>query len=462
LRQAWPARKKRGLSFAHRRELVKQSAAKLYDHGVDSGIIQAGFPTRPEVPFQVASVQTFWARAMRSSAIEKPAADLVVVDEAHHATAHTYAKIIEGYPGAVILGLTATPCRSDGRGLGNAFDCLIECPSVQTLIDLGFLVPTKVFAPTIPDLDGVKVDHSDYVEAQLAERMDKPQLTGDIVAHWHRLAERRKTVVFATNVEHSVHLRDEFQRSGVWAEHIDASTQAEDRDRILADLAAGRVEVVTNCAVLTEGWDSPCVGCIILARPTKSMGLYRQMVGRVIRPYEGKSFALVLDHAGATLQHGFVEEPVLWTLDPDKRAVNPVHSARSQAPGQKLTTCPECDAIRMAGKPCTACGWKPRVRGKAIDVAEGELGHYEAAQRRQANAFTFLEREKFHGQLLWIAQERGYAKANGWAAHKYKEKFKDWPSRSHVAPVEPDPAVRSWVRSRQIAYAKAMEKRRAA
>lgn len=453
-------KKKRGLFFAHRRELVKQSAAKLYDHGVDAGIIQAGFPSRPDVPFQVASVQTFWARAMRSMVIEKPAADLVVVDEAHHATAHTYEKILETYPEAVILGLTATPCRGDGRGLGNAFDALIECPSVQTLIDLGFLVPTKVFAPTIPDLDGVKVRHGDYVEAQLQERMDQPKLTGDIIAHWHRLAGRRRTVVFASGVEHSVHLRDEFQRSGVWAEHIDASTPVEDRDRILEDLAAGKVEVVTNAMVLTEGWDSPSVSCIVLARPTKSMGLYRQMVGRVLRTFPGKDYALVLDHAGATLQHGFVEEPVHWTLDPDKRAANPVHAARQFSPAQKLTTCPECHAIRAAGKPCKACGWKPRIRGRGIEVADGELGHYEQTQRRQADAFTELERERFHAQLLWIAREKEYA--SGWAAHKYKEKFKEWPSRSLPTPIAPDESVRAWVKSRQIAYAKAMEKKRAA
>jgi superfamily II DNA or RNA helicase len=140
----------------------------------------------------------------------------------------------------------------------------------------------------------------DYVEAQLAERMDVPKLVGDIVSHWHRLADRRRTIVFAVNVEHSVHLRNEFQLSGVAAEHLDGSTPAAERDAILARFAKGTTEVVCNVGVLTEGWDLPEIGCVIVARPTKSFGLYRQMVGRGLRPGRQR-LVLVLDHAGVTL-----------------------------------------------------------------------------------------------------------------------------------------------------------------
>ena len=163
--------------------------------------------------------------------------------------------------------------------------------------------------PEHPDLTGVRVERGDYMERQLAERMDQAKLIGDIVEHWHRLAGSGKTVVFATGVAHSVHIRDEFLRSGVLAEHIDGTTPTEERDAILARLSRGETEVVTNCMVLTEGWDQPDVSCIVLARPTKHMGLYRQMIGRVLRPAPGKEYALVLDHAGAVFQHGFVEEP---------------------------------------------------------------------------------------------------------------------------------------------------------
>ncbi len=256
----------------------------------------------------------------------------MVIDEAHHCRAKTYRKIIEAYPEAIILGMTATPCRGDGRGLGNIFDCMVECPPVQALIDLGFLVPTKVYAPVRPDLKGVRVEKGDYAKGQLAERMNQGELVGDIVTHWIRLSERRKTVVFATGVAHSVHIRDEFRRAGIMAEHVDGSTPVDERETILARLSRGEVEVVTNCMVLTEGWDQPDVSCIVLARPTKHMGLYRQMIGRVLRPSPGKTDAIVLDHAGAVFEHGFVEERVYWTLDQDKRARMPSRSSTGVDP----------------------------------------------------------------------------------------------------------------------------------
>jgi DNA repair protein RadD len=240
------AKGKRVLFLAHRRELIDQAASKLWACGIDAGIILAGRRPRPEQPVQVASVQTLWTRAFRGTSMEAPLADVIVVDEAHHVRAQTYGKILDHYPNAVVLGLTATPCRGDGRGLGNVFGTLVECPGVQELIDLSFLVPTKVYAPSTPDLSGIRVERGDYVESQLAERVNTDRLVGDIVDHWLRLAEGRKTVVFATGVAHSLHIRDEFRRSGVWAEHIDGTTPIEEREAILKRLSEGTVKVVTN------------------------------------------------------------------------------------------------------------------------------------------------------------------------------------------------------------------------
>src|SRR5215471_17915045 len=234
----------RVLFLDHRRELTKQASRKLYDLSVDHGIIQAGFPPRPNEKVQVASIQSLHRRAIRSRSIELPPADLVIVDEAHHSPAETYKRLLAQYPLAIIVGLTATPCRGDGRGLGNIFQVLIECPSVAELIDGGYLVGTRVYAPTRPDLTGVHVRHGDYVEAELAFRMNTAKLVGDVVEHWLRLGEHRPTVVFAVDVAHSVHLRNEFRRTGVLAEHIDGSTPLEERDRILRQLADGTIDVV--------------------------------------------------------------------------------------------------------------------------------------------------------------------------------------------------------------------------
>ncbi len=189
---------------------------------------------------------------------------------------------------------------------------------------------TRVYAPVTPDLKGVHTRLGDYVENQLADRMDRPKLVGDIVTHWHKFGERRRTVAFAVSVQHSIHIRDEFVKSGVRCEHIDGTTPKPERDASLARLASGEIEVVTNCMVLTEGWDMPEVGCCILARPTSKMGLYRQMIGRVLRPAEGKRDAIVLDHSGAVFRHGFVEDRVEWTLDPDHLAKNQAHAEPEQ------------------------------------------------------------------------------------------------------------------------------------
>lgn len=442
------------LALVHRRELVQQLSGKLFDAGIDHGLVAAGFPARPGERVQVASISTLHARAVRGSAMSLPDADLILVDEAHHATARTWRQLIAAYPGAIVIGVTATPCRGDGRGLGSIFDCMIECPPISELIAAGFLVPTKVYAPTEPDLAGIKISRGDYNEKQLAERMDGPQLVGDIVTHWHRLAERRRTVVFATSVAHAIHLRDEFGRSGVAAAHVDGGTPTIERDAILARLAAGSLEVVVNCGVLTEGFDLPAIGCIVMARPTKSLALFRQIVGRGLRPAPGKDHVLVLDHAGATFEHGLIEQPIKWTLAPDGRAERQSQSSRGKSRAPELKACPECSAIRWSWAPCDECGWRPRVKPQVVESTDGVLGHVSADRVAQERKPGFDEKNLFHAELAWIATERGYA--SGWTAHKFRERFGEWPiSRLSPAPIEPRPETRSWIRSRQIAFAKA-------
>jgi len=446
-------RGRRVLFFSHRREITKQTCEKLFALGIDAGIIQAGWPARPCQSVQVASIQTLHARG------ELPPADLVIVDEAHHARAASYQAVLAKYPNAVLLGLTATPCRKDGRGLGNVFDALVECPQVDELIGLGFLVPTVVYGPPSPiDLSGVRTQAGDYVETQLAERMNTDCLVGDVVTHWHRHAERRRTIVFAVDVAHSRHLRDEFLRASVWAEHIDGSTPTDERDVVLKRLASGENEVVVNCMVLTEGFDCPDVGCIVLARPTKSLGLFRQMAGRGLRPAPGKENLILLDHAGATLQHGFLDDPIAWTLDTDQKATNRKHEARGGARTSRLCECSKCGAVRVAGERCCACGFLPAAPPRSVDFMDADLARLDR-QRRPIDDAT-PDKARWQRELAYIARERGYRP--GWASHKFKEKFGHWPTRKDVAPLMPSAEVRSWIRSRQIAYAKAMAKQGAA
>jgi superfamily II DNA or RNA helicase len=444
------------LVIGHRREIISQTSRKLHDHGIRHGIIQAEFENllRPMEAVQVASIQTLHARAVRSESMKLPPAHLLIVDECQHAPALTYKKIIDAYPDAILLGLTATPCRGDGRGLGGIFETIIECPQVAELISDGFLVKTRVYAPVTPNLRGVTVRNGDYAENELADRMDRDKLVGDIVTHWHRYGERRRTVAFACSVGHSIHITEEFVKAGVKAEHLDGSTPKPDRDAILKRLETGETELVSNCMVLTEGWDMPEVGCCILARPTKKMGLFRQMIGRVLRPAEGKPDAIILDHSGAVFKHGLPEDRVEWLLDADRRAVAPAHQARLNRDAPKLLECTQCSALRVGGQPCPACGFLPQRPAQYVPHIEGDLALVNAATRQAtSNGYDPATRQQWHGMLAVIASERGYKP--GWVAHKYKEKFNAWPPwGARPQSIEPTPEVRSWVRSRQIAFAK--------
>ncbi len=204
--------------------------------------------------------------------------------------------------------------------------------------------------------------------------------------------------------------------------------------------------------VLTEGWDQPDVGAIVLARPTKALGLYLQMVGRVLRPAPDKTDALVLDHGGLTFLHGFAEDEVDWSLHKDKRAQNNSPGSSAGANGRTLTSCPECAAIRWEGSPCSACGWRPRIKAKPITIAEGELVQLRHDGGRGVSNIDPLE---FYQQLRWIGAERGWKP--GAAACQYKDKLGRWPPRQWklYPPKKPAPAVQAWVKSRMIAYAKA-------
>ena len=372
-------RGERVLMLTHRREILRQTSLKI---PIDHGLIQAGLNIDLEYPVQVASIQTLWARCMRSNKIPLPPADLIIVDEAHYIAARTWQSILEAYPNARRIGLTATPCRADGRGLGNYFDELILGPQIPNLIDRKYLVPTIYYAPANPDLKGVETRQGDYAIKQLADRMNRDDLVGDIVSNWHKLAQRRKTLVFCVDVAHSVHVKNEFLKSDVRAEHVDGSTPKTERDAILARLASGETDVVCNCMVLTEGFDLPAIGCIVLARPTKQLGLFRQMAGRGLRPAQGKSNLILIDHSGAVFRHGLLEDPVEWTLDVTKRAENPTHEKRDQQKISRLVECSQCGALRTGGDACPHCGFLPKPRPDAIIFAEGELARIDKTEDR--------------------------------------------------------------------------------
>ena len=359
------AKGKRGIFLAHRREIVSQTFAKLYQDGVplsDLGCLMGdgviahpvtGKPfkaTNPNAKIIVASVPTWTARP------SKPPADVVFIDEAHHCGAKTWRAVIDHYvaAGAVVIGLTATPIRGDGKGLDDLFDRLICVEKMSSLVSAGHLCQARVFVgKRIDGLDDVKIQHGDYEIGALQEVMREQGLVADIVEQWQKHSQGRTTVAFASGVDHSLDIVRRFVEAGVTAEHIDGKTPPDVRDAILARMASGATQVVSNAMVLTEGWDLPRAKLCILARPTKSLGLYLQMVGRVLRPWNGV-VPKILDHAATATVFGPPHIDREWSLEgkPKKKKGGPVPVVEPMVPA-----CEECGCL-LYGAPavCPECG----------------------------------------------------------------------------------------------------------
>lgn len=409
------------LFIAHRREIIFQTSQKLTDINVEHSLILSGHKRSLMADIHVASIQTLIRR-------DPPKADLLIFDEAHHVSAKSYQNIMEKYPQATVLGLTATPCRGDGKGLGSTFDELVQVVQVTELINQDYLVPFIAYAPSKPDLKSVHVRMGDYKLDELEKATDKPKLIGDIVDHWHEHAKGRQTIVFCVLVAHSQHMTDAFRASGIKAEHLDGETPKERREEILRDLENGNIQVVCNVGVLTEGYDNPVVSCIVLARPTKSKGLFLQMAGRGMRPAPDKENLLLMDHAGAIYEHGMVDQEIDWSLESGKLAFNERKYEKRQA---KPWQCTHCHFINQPSRDrhCRSCGLKP-VNKKQPAVKPGKLQKVKVDPK----TLTKQSKEKIWISCFWKANKLGLKV--GAAAHMYKKQIGVWPRGFDLMPKE--------------------------
>ena len=298
---------KKILIVVHRKELVDQITNKLVSLEVQLGLIVAGKKTDYSKIIQVASIQTLSRR-------EHPEASLIIIDECHHSRAETYKKLWEIYPQAKFLGVTATPVRLSGDGFDDLFDELIESPSVGHFIQNKFLVPIKQLVGATPDLSGVKKRQGDYMTSMLSNVMLDADLMVNLVESYKKHALGKSTIVFAVDIEHSKSIVDRFREADISAEHIDSNTPKDLRASILEQFKTKKIEVVSNVEIITEGFDFPECEAVQLARPTKSLALYLQMVGRVMRTAPGKSEGIVLDNAGLWLEHGLATIDRTWSL----------------------------------------------------------------------------------------------------------------------------------------------------
>jgi superfamily II DNA or RNA helicase len=398
---------KRVLILVHRQELVDQTCRTLYGFGVDHGVIAAGRTPDRSHAVQVGSVQT----VVRRLEFFRP--DLIILDEAHHGTAGSWRKVIDGNPQARILGVTATPERLDGRGLGEVFDDLIMGPQVGWLIDQGHLSrPTYYAPPQAVNLAGLHIRGGDYDKAELAAAMDNKAITGDAVEHYARICRGAPAVAFCASVAHAQHVAEQFVGAGFRADVLDGSLDRDTRrDRVKA-LGDGRLHVLTSCEIINEGFDLPIVTAAILLRPTMSLGLHLQQIGRVLRPAPGKDRAVILDHVGNLARHGFAEDERPWSLNGRAKR----KKKAKDEPDIQVRQCPNCFCAHAPAPLCPECGHVYEVRAREIEQVEGELVQLdvEAMRRKrkaeQAQCGTLDE-------LIELARARNYKNPAVWAKH---------------------------------------------
>ena len=401
--------------LVHRQELVDQTCRTLRAFGVDHGVIAAGRTPDRSHAVQVASVQTY-VRRLDSF---KPA--LIIADEAHHATAGSWRKVINHHPQARVLGVTATPQRLDGKGLNDVFDDLIRGPEVADLIAGGHLAPPVYFAPpVVADLSHIGTRGGDFAQDELAAEMDRPTITGDAVEHYSRICQGAPAVAFCCSVKHAQHVAEQFQAAGFRAATIDGTMDREARREVVRALGDGRLDVLTSCEIINEGFDLPVVSAAILLRPTKSLGLHLQQIGRVLRPAPGKDKAVILDHVGNLSRHGFAEDVRDWTLEGRKKKKRKTDDEEEVQSRQ----CPECFRCHPPAPVCPECGFEYPRKEREIEQAEGQLVQLDpkeiARQKRQEQGSA-----QTLDDLIALGRARGYRSPEVWARHVWNSRSPD-------------------------------------
>lgn len=390
------------LFVVHRRELVKQTVATLRKAVGDDfpmGIIAAGFNELPWARLQVASVQTLIRRDLSQL---NP--DLIIFDEAHHMRASTWELIPLRWPDAIRLGLTATPVRRDGKGLGEHYDDLVLGPPMAELVHGGYLAPTLTL--TIPS----GLDTSNYKsDRQLAKNVTD-QVVASAVQSYLRYCAGRQAIFFGVDRSHSRRVAAEFRDHGVQAAHVDATDSDARRDHIMDSFADGSLEVVTNCQLISEGFDAPDCSVVIIGAYTESVPRYLQECGRAMRYQSGKQ-AVVLDTAGVSRVLGLPDEPRQWSLEDGE-----IHARSPSSP--KPTVCPDCFTT-FYGQVCPSCGRVCTVAAEVTDidtelvVATGatrkpKMRRGHAMQYAHAAASKCETRGQFIAACARIREEMGF------------------------------------------------------
>ncbi len=401
------SRGKRSMFLVHQNELLYQTSKALWKQKLEHGIIAAG-KRHSKLPAQVASVQTL---VNRLDKYEEP--DLIIIDECHRSASASYQKILAAYPNAHVIGLTATPARTDGRGLDSIYSGLVIGPSIRQLIDAGYLVDYEIFAPPCEiNFDHVKKSMGDYDKAQLEGEIDKPKVTGNAVATYKKHTNGKRCVVMCVTIKHAEHVAENYCAMGIPAEVIEGKLSTKEREAMLNRLRCGETQVVCNVNLMIEGVDIPGIEVIQWLRPTQSLIVWMQGNGRGFRTQEGKDRLIILDQVGNWKKHGLPDDDREWSLQSRKKA-----KIANEDPELHVQQCKNCFHIFRSGvSACPKCELPvERKTAREIEVVEGELLKINIEQQRidrkreQGSARTLRE-------LVELGVRRELKKPAAWAA----------------------------------------------
>ena len=397
------AKGNRVLFLVHRRELCDQIRNTFARWGVN---------------MQLCDIMMVQTAARRLSVLPEP--KLIITDENHHCLASTYRKIYDHFPNSRMVGVTATPVRLNGDGLGDVNDKLIIGVSAKWLIENNCLAPYDYYAPSIVDLSGAKVSRGEFTASSVEKIVLKKAVFGDVISYYRKLADGKQAICYCTSIRHSIEMAAAFNAAGIEAEHIDGETPKAERDEAVKKFKSGEIDILCNVDLISEGFDVPDCECAILLRPTQSLTLYIQQAMRCMRYRPGKR-AIIIDHVGNYARHGLPDDDREWTLEKKDRSQQ---AEKSKAAENTVTQCPVCfltfhseneagEAVRV----CPYCGAEiPIKERKQIEEKEAALEKIEGFRIDYSDP----ESCKSYSELLLYAKKHGYKP--GWAYYQAKKR----------------------------------------
>lgn len=381
-------RGKNVLFLVHRQELCEQIREAFSDYGVNMNLCTVGM------------IQTV-SRHLENT----PTPALIITDENHHCLASGYKKIYEHFDTAYCVGVTATPVRLNGGGLGEVNDKLIVGISAKELINRKCLAPYDYYAPPVTDLSGIKSRNGDYAPEDIEAALNKPHIYGDVIRYYKELADGVKGICYCATVNHSKDMAKAFNDAGISAAHIDGSTPKKERAEIVQQFREGKITILCNVDLISEGFDVPDCGVSILLRPTKSLTLYIQQSMRCMR-YQPNKKAIIIDHVGNVHRHGLPDMDREWTLDPKP--------ARKKQNAVLVRQCTECFYTHSPSPVCPKCGYVyPKTQREIKQEQEAQL-------MKIVEAYSLPSECRSLQELHVFAKKKGYK--SGWAYHIAKER----------------------------------------